>query len=72
MFATTALTSQLAAPAALKLYPEKVKLSTRESRQQLLAQALVDGRGEDWTRTAQWTSSAPAVVAVRGAIRAIA
>lgn len=56
-----------AAPAALKLYPEKVKLSTRESRQQLLAQALVDGRGEDWTRTAQWTSSAPAVVAVDAA-----
>jgi hypothetical protein len=53
-----------AAPAALKLYPEKVKLSTRESRQQLLAQALIDGRGEDWTRTAQWTSSAPAIVAV--------
>lgn len=53
-----------AAPAQLKLYPESVTLNSRESRQQLLAQALSEGRGEDWTRTASWTSSAPGIVDV--------
>lgn len=56
-----------AAPAKLSLYPESVTLNSRESRQQLLAQALVDGRGEDWTRSAQWTSSNPAIVEVDAA-----
>lgn len=53
-----------AAPAKLTLYPESVTLNSRESRQQVLAQAAVDGRGEDWTRTAQWSSSNPAIVEV--------
>jgi len=56
-----------AAPAKLSIYPEKVTLNSRESRQQLLAQALVDGRGEDWTRQAQWTSSNAAVAEVDAA-----
>ena len=53
-----------AAPAQLKLYPETVTLNSRESRQQLLAEAAVDGRGEDWTRTAAWSSSNASVVEV--------
>jgi hypothetical protein len=56
-----------AAPAKLTLYPESVTLNSRESRQQLLAQAAVDGKGEDWTRTAVWTSSNPVVVEVDAA-----
>ncbi|MBM3759156.1 MAG: DUF1549 domain-containing protein [Acidobacteria bacterium] len=56
-----------AAPAKLSIYPEKVTLNSRESRQQLLAQALVDGCGEDWTRQAQWTSSNAAVAEVDAA-----
>lgn len=53
-----------AAPAELKVYPGDITLASREARQQLLAQASVDGRGEDWTRSATWQSSNPAVVKV--------
>lgn len=56
-----------AAPAQFKLYPETVTLHSRESRQQLLAQAVVDGRGEDWTRTAKWSSANSAIVTVDAA-----
>lgn len=61
------LAAAWAAPAKLSIYPEKVTLNSSESRQQLLAQALVDGRGEDWTRQAQWTSSNAAVAEVDAA-----
>jgi hypothetical protein len=53
-----------AAPAKLELYPRPVTLLHRESKQQLLAQASVDGHEEDWTRTVTWTSSNPQVAAV--------
>ena len=56
-----------AAPAKLTLYPQSVTLNSRESRQQLLAQASVDGKGEDWTRNAIWTSSNPSIVEVDAA-----
>jgi hypothetical protein len=52
------------APADLKVYPGDITLPSREARQQLLAQASVDGRDEDWTRSATWQSSNPAVVKV--------
>lgn len=64
VFGTLLAAGLWAAPAKLSLYPQSVTLNSRESRQQLLAQASVDGLGEDWTRTAQWTSSNPAVVEV--------
>lgn len=54
-------------PAQLKLFPEQVTLNSRESRQQLLASAAVEGHTEDWTRAAQWTSSNPDIVAVDAA-----
>jgi hypothetical protein len=48
----------------LTLHPQSVSLVTRESRQQLLAQAAQDAHQEDWTRAAQWSSSNPAVAEV--------
>ncbi|WP_051669650.1 DUF1549 domain-containing protein [Bryobacter aggregatus] len=56
-----------AAPAQLKLYPEKITLHSKESRQQMLAEATVGALQEDWTRTAQWSSSNPAVAEVDAA-----
>ena len=53
-----------AAPARLAIYPSDVTLATKESRQQLLAQAAVDGHQEDWTRTAKWSTSDPAIAEV--------
>jgi hypothetical protein len=63
----TLAVSLSAASAKFTLYPESVTLNSRESRQQLLAQAIVDGVGADWTRTAQWSSSNPAIVEVDAA-----
>jgi hypothetical protein len=59
----------LLASAAPKLtvYPQTVTLVTKESRQQLLAQAAIDTLQEDWTRTAQWTSSNAAIAEVDAA-----
>lgn len=58
----------LAAPAwaasTLELFPAKIDLKGPESWHQILAEATVDGRNEDWTRTARWTSSNPAVAVV--------
>ena len=56
-----------AAPAKLTLFPQSVTLNSKESRQQLLAEASVDGLSEDWTRIAQWTSSNPAIAEVDAA-----
>ena len=43
--------------ADLTVLPGSVDLDGPESYQQLLAEASVEGHQEDWTRTAQWTSS---------------
>ncbi len=55
------------AATTLSLYPQSVTLHHKESRQQLLAQALLDGHQEDWTRQAEWTSSDPSVASVDAA-----
>ncbi len=44
--------------------PGSVDLNGPEAYQQLLAEASVDGHQEDWTRSAQWTSSDPNVAKV--------
>ena len=56
-----------AAPVKLTLFPQSVTLNSKESRQQLLAEASVDGLSEDWTRKAEWTSSNPAIAEVDAA-----
>lgn len=49
---------------SLKVLPGEVELSSKESRQQFLAEAANGGFHEDWTRNAQWTSSNPKVATV--------
>jgi hypothetical protein len=58
------LTLSLCAATRLQVLPTTVTLSTTESRQQLLAQAQMDAHQEDWSRTAIWTSSNPAIATV--------
>ncbi|MEX2261123.1 MAG: DUF1549 domain-containing protein [Bryobacteraceae bacterium] len=58
--------SLIAAP-ALKILPESVELNGPEARHQLLAEALSDGRQEDWTRQVKWSSSNPKVAEVDAA-----
>src|SRR2546427_5132974 len=48
----------------LSVLPSSVDLRGPEARHQFIAQATVDDHQEDWTRTAQWTSSNPAVARV--------
>jgi hypothetical protein len=48
----------------LAILPESVELRGPEARQQLLAQASTGGVQEEWTRSAQWSSSNPAVALV--------
>ena len=52
-----------AAP-ALSILPAKLELATPESRHQLLAEAVDGVTNIDWTRSAKWTSSNPAVATV--------
>ena len=54
----------LAAGNSVEILPNNVTLSGPEARQQLLAEATVNGRQEDVTRTAAWRSSDPSVVTV--------
>ncbi len=58
----------------LTLLPKAVTLDGPESRHQLLAEAAVAEHQEDWTRTAKWSSSNPAVVTVdqTGALKPVA
>jgi hypothetical protein len=44
--------------------PGSVALDGPEAYQQLLAEASAEGHQEDWTRTAQWTSSDPNIAKV--------
>lgn len=53
-----------ASAADLAILPGPVTLDGPESYQQLLAEASLDNHQEDWTRTAHWTSSNPAVAKV--------
>ncbi|MGH9660585.1 MAG: Ig-like domain-containing protein, partial [Bryobacteraceae bacterium] len=46
------------------MLPRSAELSGPEARHQLLAEATVDGRQEDWTRSAAWTSSNPKIATV--------
>jgi hypothetical protein len=48
----------------LTVLPPSVELTGPEARQQLIAEASVSGHQEDWSRTAQWTSSDSKIVAV--------
>ncbi|MBL8228420.1 MAG: hypothetical protein JNL98_08085, partial [Bryobacterales bacterium] len=48
----------------LKILPGEVDLSSKESRQQLLAEAFNGGFHEDWTGTAKWTSANPKIASV--------
>ena len=58
----------IAAPAntdpSLVILPESVELNGPESWQQLLAEASLDGRQQDWTDSVEWSSSDPNIVTV--------
>ena len=59
----------IAAPAnagpSLVILPESVELNGPESWQQLLAEASLDGRQQDWTDRVEWSSADPTVVTVQ-------
>src|SRR5437867_1868306 len=63
-----ALLSFLAIPgafaASLSILPNSAELNGPEARHQFLAEGSVDGRQEDWTRAAEWSSSNPKVATV--------
>ena len=59
-----AVAAALHAAPALSILPAKLELATPESRHQLLAEALDGATHADWTRSAKWTSSNPAVASV--------
>jgi len=59
-----ALASSLYAETTLKVLPSEATLSTVESREQFLAEGTTNGFQEDFTKTAQWTSSNPKVAVV--------
>src|SRR5437899_1315506 len=61
---TLILASRALLAANLSILPNAAELNGPESRHQLLAEASVDGRQEDWTRDAAWTSSNPKVATV--------
>jgi hypothetical protein len=48
----------------LAVLPPTVELTGPEARQQLIAEASVAGHQEDWTRTAEWSSSDPKIATV--------
>src|ERR1039458_6230056 len=50
--------------ASLTVLPPSVSLDGPESYQQLLAETSQENHQEDWTRTAQWTSSNPGIAKV--------
>jgi hypothetical protein len=54
----------VAGPPTLIISPSDVQLNGKEARQQLIAEASVDGYHEDWTRAASWKSSNPNIVTV--------
>jgi Protein of unknown function (DUF1549)/Protein of unknown function (DUF1553)/Bacterial Ig-like domain (group 2) len=60
--------------ADLTILPGSVVLDGPEAYEQLLAEASVEGHQEDWTRTAQWTSSDPNIAKVdqTGMVRPVA
>jgi hypothetical protein len=62
-----------ACAADLAILPGPVTLDGPESYQQLLTEAAQDNHQEDWTRTAHWTSSNPAIAVVdqTGVIRPV-
>src|SRR6202044_1591765 len=72
------LMAQVLATAAfaadLTILPGSVDLDGPEAYEQLLAEASVEGHQEDWTRTAQWTSSDPNIAKVdqTGVVRPVA
>ncbi len=59
--------SMLSAQTSLQVLPAETELSTRESRQQLIAEASASGFHDDLTRKATWTSSDPKVATVDAA-----
>lgn len=46
------------------ILPPSVELTGREARQQLIVEASAGERQEDWTRTAEWSSSDPKIATV--------
>src|SRR5947209_7122853 len=50
----------------LSVLPQKVELTTPESRQQLIAESSANGFQQDWSRQSTWTSSNPSVAKVDG------
>ena len=55
----------------LVVLPPSVELTGPEARQQMLAEASLANHQEDWTRTAEWSSSDPktAMVDEHGLVR---
>jgi hypothetical protein len=58
------LSGALAAAPNFAILPASVDLAGPADSQQVLAEATVDDHQEDWTRTARWTSSNPAIARV--------
>jgi hypothetical protein len=58
----------------IAVLPPSVELTGPEARQQLLAEASLANHQEDWTRTAEWSSSDPKIATVNehGLVRPIA
>jgi Protein of unknown function (DUF1553)/Protein of unknown function (DUF1549)/Bacterial Ig-like domain (group 2) len=54
--------------------PPSVELTGPEARQQMLAEATLSNHQEDWTRTAEWSSSDPKIAAIdeHGLVRPVA
>ncbi|HCC56699.1 MAG TPA: hypothetical protein DEQ47_05455 [Solibacterales bacterium] len=49
---------------SFELLPHQIVLRGPEARHQLVAEATLNDHSEDWTRSAQWTSSAPQIASV--------
>ncbi len=68
LLATSLLAQKIA------VLPPSVELTGPEARQQLIAEATLTNHQEDWTRTAEWSSSDPKIATVdeHGLVRPIA
>ena len=73
LLAIGAVGSAASSAASLEILPPSIQLSGPQARQQLLAEATVDGVQQDWNQQAEWISSDPTVATVNadGLIRPV-